>query len=179
MAWPLYAVGGTRPTLVNNAANTGLYAYGSQSHPFGSRVWVSTTPSASTPSAFTASFTQLPQVRKAVYTPGETEKTEKSHLLSPYRTREMRGSWNVPGSYDLEFNATTPLREQLAGLTVNPTVADDNHRYLVVEDPNGSVHQVYGFFQPPSGDQKTIEATDNTLTTKFESCGIDYFVNAA
>ena len=177
MAWPLYTTA-SRPATVNNAANTGLYAVGSQAHSFGSRVWVSTTPGV-VPSAFTASFTQLPQVRKAQYTPGETEKTEKSHLLSPYRTREMRGSWNVPGSYDLEFNATTSLREQLSGLTVNPTVADDNHRYVVVEDPNGAVHQVYGFFQQPSGDQKTIEATDNTLTQKFESCGIDYYVNAA
>ncbi len=177
MPWPLFTTS-SRPPTVNNAANVGLYAVGSQSHSFGSRVWVSTTPGV-VPSAFTGSFTQLPQVRKAMYTPGETEKVEKSHLLSPHRTREMRGSWNVPGSYELEFNFTTLLREILSALTVNVTAADENHRYVVVEDPNGAVHQLYGFFQPPSGDQKTIEATDNTLTQKFESCGVDYYVNAA
>ena len=63
MPFPLYTTA-SRPAATNNAGNTGLYANGAQTHAFGTRLWVSTTPGV-VPSAFTASFTQQTQLRKA------------------------------------------------------------------------------------------------------------------
>lgn len=176
MAWPLYTTG-VRPTAANNAANTGLYAFGTQTHSFGSRVWINTTAGIA-PTAFTASFTQLTQNRKANWQPADTDSRDITHNLSPYRSRERRASWGNPGSYDLEFNYTPALYERQAALTPSPVISDENHRYMIVEDPDGSVHQLYGFFQPPT---KTHDCTasENVITQKFESCTIDTYVKSA
>lgn len=177
MPWPLYT-SSSRPTAANNAGNVALYANGSQSHSFGTRVWVSTSPSLSAPSAFTASFTQLGGLRKANWNPADFDARDITHMLSPYRVKERRASWGNPGSYDFEFNYTASVYEARAALTPSPAIADDNHRYLIVEDPDGSVHQLYGFFHPPQK-QADIGTNENVITQKFDSCGIDTFVKSA
>ena len=176
MAWPLYTTG-SRPALANNAANTGLYANGAQTHAFGTRLWVNTTAGV-VPSAFTASFTQLTQLRKADWQPADNDSRDVTHLLSPYRVKEKRASWGNPGMYDLEFNYTAALMERQASYRPDPTVSDDNHRYVIVEDPDGSVHQLYGFFQPPNK-QAGVQQNENVIAQKFESCGLDTFVKSA
>jgi hypothetical protein len=176
MPWPLYTTS-ARPATANNAGNTGLYANGSQSHSFGTRAWVSTSPSTSTPSAFTASFTQLGGLRKANWSPADFDSRDVTHLLSPYRVREKRASWGNPGSYEFEFNYTPVGYEYRASLTPSPAVVDDNHRYLIVEDPDGSVHQLYGFFHAPQK-QADIGTNENVISQKFDSCGVDTFVRS-
>jgi hypothetical protein len=176
MAWPLYTVGGTTPTAANNAANTGLYAAGFSTHSFGTRVWANTT-AGTVPSAFTASFTQLTQVRKANWEPADNDMRDVTHLLSPFRFKERRGSWGNPGRYQFEFNFTPTIMQRQSSYRVDPTVLDENHRYLIVEDPDGSVHQVYGCFQPPKK-SNDVTANENVIEQAFEACGIDYYVKS-
>ncbi len=176
MPWPLYTTS-SRPPAAGNAANTALYANGSQSHSFATRVWVNTT-AGTTPSAFTASFTHLTQCRKANWEPADFDARDVTHNLSPYRFKERRSSWGNPGRYQMEFNYTPAVYERQAQLTPSPTVSDDNHRYLVVEDPDGSVHQLYGFFQNPNKAHDST-ANENVIEQAFESCGVDTYVKSA
>lgn len=176
MAWPLFTTS-ARPTAAGNAANTGLYANGSQSHSFATRVWVSTTPGV-VPSAFTASFTHLTQNRKANYEPGAFDARDVTHNLSPYRHKERRSSWGNPGQIALEFNYTTAVYERQSALTPSPAVADDNHRYLIVEDPDGSVQQLYGWFDEPKK-QHDCTANENVIEQTFMAGGVSTFVKSA
>jgi hypothetical protein len=177
MPWPVYDGSTTFPTGANNptGANTGLYTYGAQSDSFGTRLWVFG-PSL-TPPTNAAAFTLVGNLRKADLTPVEFEKREVSHLLSPYQIREHSSSWGQPSSYEFEFNFTTALYNALCLLTPGPEFVDRGHRYIIVEDPDHSCHQLYGFFQAPKKTH-TIESGDNVITVRFESLSVDYYVKS-
>lgn len=178
MPWPLFDGTTTFPSVTNVAGTVGLYANGDQSHAFGTRLWVWTIPAPNALPTNFAAFSAVTGLRKADWNPSDTETREVSHLLSPYRVRELRASWGVPGTYDFEFNYTPARMAALTALLPGPHLIADGHKYVIVQDPDGSFHQLFGFFHPPKK-VHDVASGDNVIQMKFQSCGLDVYAKSA